>query len=618
MENNELFANFFHSLNEEIRRTYEQRGTLNKLVETKNLLNNFLNSEKFDLDLYRQICNVLPLPYTPEQIQNYITFLHQNLEYETFELQINKCNSNINKTYELIKEKLAEINIKLSSISELDEKIAELNSLNELSATTGLINSQTITLVVEYANKLSFEPAFVNALVFEMVSHNADFIKNEYEKIISRVPKRKKRKVRRIDGDLQTLINQAQAIANTNFEMDDKLECAISLLEPNQDIDDKIEIYSSYDNAEIANKIIAYDLKNNIIPMILNHEMSQDAAKKLLSIVLSEYQVYSELLQEENIVPEKTFLEKLDELELTSEKERSLNVEDLLETVSNLLLNPLSNNKNLTNEVYEKLYIELEELKNVYAEFRSAIDTLYEDREDAKNIDLKNSTFEALNKKYADLEELYEDKIISDDKYIKLADEFYSQAADQKNIYIFLGDEDGTSFIEQDMGGKLFENKDLVSNVVALLNQNLGNNFYSDGNHRVKSEHYSEEFKNKYKIKSMKSPQIRVSYGRHNSTLQQIYPEFGDDPHIIILYALGYGRVDTSKKKESFDEAWKRCYDNRDKVDRIIEIFNTDWGSVPEFERETLKLELDEILRYSKIKLGKFISKAKGMGENQK
>jgi len=615
MQNNELFNIYFSYVEREIQNLNYQLHTFLELESKIQLLREFIQSQEFDLNIYKEISRFLSLPYTNEQIQKYINFLNQNFDYETFESQITSCKSHIDHARKTVELQLGEFENRMLQRESLVKKLNDFENLYKVKNNNGLIKNEEIELIIKNGVNSPLSTDEIGQLVLDIVMHNSILIKEKYEAKINSSRRRKKR-VQQVDADFKTMLDKAKEISTLDYELSEELECAIELLSYASDVDDRVSIYESFENLENTKSIIIYDLKNNIIPKILNNEINNDDAKKILEEVLAEYSLCLNYIAEENNI-EKSFFEKLDELKLDNEKKLCMEIDVIMIQIKDILFGEQGRNANLTSEVYNSLFYKFEELKKAYIEYKGVINILYLDPNNEENLKLKQSTSSALEKKFNDLNLFYESNVISEEKYIELADEFYSNSGQEKNIYIFLGEDENQSYIDQDMNGKLFENKDLMDSVLRLLHQNVDNNFYAEGNHRAKTDNYSEEFINKYRIKSLKSPQVRISYGRYNSSIGQIYPEYGNNPHIILLFALGYGKVDTSKKRESFDEAWKRCFDNQSKVDEIIRLFNVDWSKLSKEEAESHREVLDSILRDSKIKLGKMIEKSKIKGGNQ-
>ena len=74
---------------------------------------------------------------------------------------------------------------------------------------------------------------------------------------------------------------------------------------------------------------------------------------------------------------------------------------------------------------------------------------------------------------------------------------------------------------------------------------------------------------------------------------------------IFILYFHSIG--DVSNKGAAFDEGLRRCYKNKQKIDEIVELFNTDFSSLNPTDAEIKIKQIQPILNSQKIKLGHLI-----------
>ena len=198
-----------------------------------------------------------------------------------------------------------------------------------------------------------------------------------------------------------------------------------------------------------------------------------------------------------------------------------------------------------------------------------------------------------------------------DSEYVDSALKFYG-GYNNTNQILLVSDDSGISYIEDDINNsrEITKKSQALSNVVHKMGVFADNDEYKiEESHIVKTSYVSEEIKKEFQIRSSScGSDLRIFYSKFSTKLNEIFPEKYDKiPSIIFIYEVAYGATDGEKKNAINQKAYKRCRDRIEELRNVRKLFNTDISDFTEEEKQSLRKQIQDIIREQNIKLGHLI-----------
>ncbi len=198
----------------------------------------------------------------------------------------------------------------------------------------------------------------------------------------------------------------------------------------------------------------------------------------------------------------------------------------------------------------------------------------------------------------------------------------FCDISQMKNFFVCLDvDERYKSTIEKDIieDTRINDKAGAFNSFLNLVNELSINSLSSNKGHFVKSARaYSFEFLKKYHIRSYACGQHRLFYGRYATNLDKILPEiFNQKVNIILVFGFKFGHIDGKAKEEINTLALDRCNENKEKIDELIKLFNTDITTLNDQEIEKVKEKIKNIMQDEFSKIRKIVEHKNELGEEK-
>ncbi len=546
-------------------------------IELEDSVKRFVETKDFDLELYKKICTGLELNYSLSTIIKYISFLNSDIDRDVFGSQIDKC---IKHLLNIKSDITSRYNSYLDNKQENEKIIKQIEAcekIQELYDTSSIIDLSQIDLSL---CGLSLEEEV--ELLFYISASNASAIQREYERLLE-VPEPVVEEV--IDEDLEELLAIAKDIIGENYVEPTNKEEALLLLnddisfESRDDIYDCISVVFDRDyDYDLKRNIIQLDLKEIIIPKILGKELSIEEAKVVLRSIIN---IYNNT---------KSTIEELKNYNPSADEALLKEINSLVETT-------------IQDLYYKGKYNQNVEL---YTEIENAATALKEELQNQVSRNTKRVRItDSLKNKYYILKSIIEESTKTKERANEPLTDI--NPISSKNIFIMLDPE----YLEEDTD-EFKSGLDIKQSVLQLISTYSSKDLTVSNNNRAKTDNYSETFIKKYHVKQLDGGRIDAFYSRFSTTLSEVFPECGKDSNIIIVYAVGPGYADSNTKHNIIENAYARLYKNADRVDYIIDLFNTKWDKVSEDEKNRRIKEISQILEnqqeiYKSLKGGELV-----------
>ena len=546
-------------------------------IELEDSVKRFVETKDFDLELYKKICAGLELNYSLSTIIKYISFLNSDIDRDVFGSQIDKC---IKHLLNIKSDITSRYNSYLDNKQENEKIIKQIEAcekIQELYDTSSIIDLSQIDLSL---CGLSLEEEV--ELLFYISASNASAIQKEYERLLE-VPEPVVEEV--IDEDLEELLAIAKDIIGENYVEPTNKEEALLLLnddisfESRDDIYDCISVVFDRDyDYDLKRNIIQLDLKEIIIPKILGKELSIEEAKVVLRSIIN---IYNNT---------KSTIEELKNYNPSADEALLKEINSLVETT-------------IQDLYYKGKYNQNVEL---YTEIENAATALKEELQNQVSRNTKRVRItDSLKNKYYILKSIIEESTKTKEPTNEPLTDI--NPISSKNIFIMLDPE----YLEEDTD-EFKSGLDIKQSVLQLISTYSNKDLTVSNNNRAKTDNYSGTFIKKYHVKQLDGGRIDAFYSRFGTTLSEVFPECGKDSNIIIVYAVGPGYADSNTKHNIIENAYARLYKNADRVDYIIDLFNTKWDKVSEDEKNRRIKEISQILEnqqeiYKSLKGGELV-----------
>ena len=415
------------------------------------------------------------------------------------------------------------------------------------------------------------------------------------------------------------LINNTPEVSSTVINTFNQNKFQLSINEP---FSNREEIYKTI-NREDKLSFIVYDIENLIFPYIKNSIENNYERRKvfqLLENVISYYEDYkSKLIEELSLLKTKDDVcLLLSILNIGNYNENYIRSLNLMNTINSIVfdnewifINQLISNleKNI-NDFHDALLLYLENFDN---DSMDIIKSINEEMKETLSY-LENSYQCYLNTLNFDAQKNQQKE------YENIGYEFYQKCSSIKNVFCFLDTENETivskdineesRLLDKDAGYKMFVN---------IANECVSSTFSSDNGHLVKNKNYSESFLKKYHIRSYPCGTQRLFIGRYNTNLHNILPEkFKEPVNILYVYGFMFGNIDGNAKSDINATSIIRCYKNKNKIDEIMMLLNTDISNLSDLEKENVRKKVLEYLNKEMTKMGQIVAHTLEMNTKKK
>ena len=383
-----------------------------------------------------------------------------------------------------------------------------------------------------------------------------------------------------------------------------------------ENFEDRKKLYSSIDDFDICKSVISWDLKNNIL-----NNLSNDNYQLLISII----DYYNEICKKEKLINDvnsKSVYDLLSDNKFFEQLELLQKSEKILELYDDLLKK--SYKYSISNEVLVQIQFICKNLSDDINLFKTVIKTYF--KNNRKDNEEFSFGYDCLLEKYnmAIPKVGIINDIMSESNFGKEEGQDNTEnnllSTDNKSILIFIPSDDSNVSIMEKV---LIEDKDRVfesfNAVKDGLNKLMKTGEMTADDHRAKTDNYSIDFINKYRLKGYKCGNYRIITTRRNTCMGQVLKGFPENVFVNIIFSVGYGDCGGSQKAAIFGAGYKACYDNRSKVDEILELINTKWNELTdENEKQQRLAKLKEIIDSSQRMYDHFLNTGKEINENRR
>lgn len=400
----------------------------------------------------------------------------------------------------------------------------------------------------------------------------------------------------------------AKKIANQVLEINSSIRVAITSLNLNITWEDRTAIYESLSNKDDLITLIALDIQKNLLPSLENNSYQSNYLSSLFSQLENAVKYYKTVMMPKKVEQEERIptIKKLRNRDITQNEELDYDIDELIRKCLEL--------KQELPQVYyasnmDFLIQVLQQKQKDYIDCKEEYLSNGQTEEDAE---LMNISYEEVLESLQELKNHYNEIIYKKpdkrEDLIKKAQTFYQSASPLKNIYIFVGDDNSvTSCVEEDIEEDKYLDSKAYEGVIKKLGECISDDFVATGNHKVKDDkHYSDDFLEKYHVKSINNGDTRIFYSRFRTNLGELYNT--GNLHAIFIYSVGFGKGNGTAKKDINYTALRRCYKNRQQIDYYLTLFNTDWKLLPSQERQALEREVNDYLNNQFVKLGHLLT----------
>lgn len=415
-----------------------------------------------------------------------------------------------------------------------------------------------------------------------------------------------------LDDSQLIIYNKAKNIILSNINVDEDVCNIVSLCnDDDRSLEDRLAYYNAFSDKE-KKMCIYFDLKNYLINDFENNILNNNFDENLFNMIEMFVSSYENIEYREKLIEEANSYGYFDLLNELGMYDKVKELEDFY-SIYNEVKNACSGDKAI-NDLYSNY---IAEFINKESEFIEFVKNYYINR-NSENLELLELSFEELIDKINAIKILYNElQFLKDDSKVdllKIGCDLYSlNVGAIKNIISFLGDDDRVvSVIEEDIINDRrlnAQNNKLGSNFNKIVSY-IGEDFVAKNgqsrSNKVKTSLYSKKFLEEFQPKEDKNGFSRIFYTRFNVHISDIFPELGDDVHLMFILNVGYGNTDGSVKAQINYDALDRCYTDRNKIREILSIFNADRSSMSSEEREKNIKFICEYLKRQCIKLGHF------------
>lgn len=153
---------------------------------------------------------------------------------------------------------------------------------------------------------------------------------------------------------------------------------------------------------------------------------------------------------------------------------------------------------------------------------------------------------------------------------------------DKRNVVLFLKEDSKTCLdIDVENDDNLDESSygSILSTIEAMLK------LPTIEAHKIKTSNYSDEFVSNYSAKTIHAGLSRIAFARAGTKLSTLL-DLDHDISLIIILGSGYGNLSGHEKADIGERALRRLSINKDYIDEIISLYQTDFNTCSEEVRE--------------------------------
>ena len=416
---------------------------------------------------------------------------------------------------------------------------------------------------------------------------------------------------------IRSLISQSVHEDHPIFQL------SMAQLNDNTILQSRLFVYHSVSDLDIREEVIISDLKNHIFPMFSSN-LSDEQRINLIDSATGILSFYDELKNKQKQLIEqanKSFLTCLEEFGFVQEQNYCIELQNFIIEADKLLNS--KNSKKLDAKKLKDLQSGLTKLKSNIDFFGQSVKLYCIEEQSAENKECMDIYLGEIQKCHADIQQTYASLSKEELELIclKYAEEFYNEVGNVQAFIVFPEDNDElVSNFEKDILSNHSLTFSNYGSIISKLKEKAGMVFSdtigSNRDHKVKSEHYSEEVLKKFRVKSIHDGSIRIFYSDFHTTLHDL-----SNTHPVSLFFAhyaGYGSVSGNQKKKINDTALTICWHNRDDIEKVTNLFQTDWKSLDSYQTDAKKRQIDEYLRKQNIKLGHLIYTYLSLKEERK
>ena len=383
----------------------------------------------------------------------------------------------------------------------------------------------------------------------------------------------------------------------------------------NAPLEERLALYKALSDYNSQKYLLIMDIKNNIMGMLFENYKNDSLNEDLfveLELILEEYDKIVKEEQKKQQESQFDYEKLLKDLNKNEELSFLGEVEDLVHKVS------IKSENDKSFKVTAQQFVE--KLLSKKADYVESL-KIYYDSKDAESLSLTDDIYKELVASFVELQKVYEEYTYSNPVEAKgledLSKEFYSGVDKFCNILILPS---STSSIVSDAEEDIEKDSRIVqkgkgyTQALDKLRLMVSTDYiaesYKEGNHRIQTDNYSDEFLKEFRVRSEKNGDVRIFYSQFSTNLGSIVAN--DSKHrlgVLFIHEIAYGDTDGLLKKEINEESLYRCYKNREEIRKILALFNTKWDTLSEEDKIRVQAEIDAYIQKSNKQLGHFIMK---------
>ena len=545
------------------------------------LMGTFMQSDKFDLDMFSKIKDSVVIDYDPIKLSNYVRFLESGYDYDTFKPQIDGCQQYLNGVRSQVGRYYLECLDVVTNNARIKEQTDNCSKLEELIISTELLDNEILDTILKGLDELGFSLETKLAIVAMIVERNSLFMIENPRQIEE--PVRVRRRTVVVDEEFEKNKEIIYNISQQQVGEIDELALANELikkagytLEARLDVYNAVFVEDSKDKIEQKISFIIYDLAHNILPAYEKGKIGKKNSKVLFEGIIKLY--HKEL---EN-------LSKAEEREKEQEQ-----IQNLFEEIENVITdtkNKLFTKSYLFGDKYETIFNKLSDLEIAY----TSTERITKDKLSSLAHLLKD-----LKDSMAELEEI---------KPIVQADH-------PTNLFIVVNEEE----LEEDFEILDKAGPDKRGAFLEYIKDHKNKNYNTLDDYLGKTDR-SAKLKKKFHIRFHDSKQMHVYYTRCKTTISELsnlFPEYSDVKELILIHKIGPGRTNSTIVSQSVDEAYRRCDKYEAQLDKIMKAFATNWSEATESEKREAIDVITTVIGEQSVILEDIKSKRKGGASNE-
>lgn len=610
---------------------YDLESSIDDCEKIKSFLDSY-SKQNYDI---KSLLNISKNSVFSDEVKNLIELIKTEIvikNYAFLEKQYDEKHAEIEKNIQKLRSKYQQTNINNSRNNTYKEEYDFYTKIYSIIDNTGLTevcSLEVLDFLIDKVEMLNIDDKEKELLVLELSQSNVALMKQNIDTEIKRnntikgytkVIETEDKNSNITDIDYKSYIDNAKEIIEAKQNLNsEEVKLIQSQLKKCKSFEERKKLYSSTSDFDVCKFVISWDLENNIL-----NSLNNDNYQLLISII----DYYNEICERERLINEvngKSIYQLLEENHFSKELDLFQKSEEMSKLYNDFVANSYRYVINDDELGLDKIQIICKNLNDDIGVFKVAVKSYFENNK--KDIEEFNFGCNCLLEKYNMAIE-YVDVIkgimsqdISNNKnqiHDNTEDNLLNK--DNKSILIFISSDDNeVSTMERN----LFEDKDRryesFDAVKDGLNKLMKTGEMTADDHRAKTDNYSIDFIKKYRLKGYKCGNYRIITTRRNTCMGQVLKGFPENVFVNLIFSAGYGDCGGSQKEAVFDAGYKECYDNRGKVDEILELINTKWNELTDDTEKQQKLaRLKEIMHHSQKMYDHFLNTGKEISDSRR